>query len=39
VLPNPKRYLATRPSAYVRARQAWIAGQMAQLGDATVTTL
>jgi monofunctional biosynthetic peptidoglycan transglycosylase len=28
VLPSPKRYSATRPSAYVRERQRWIVGQM-----------
>lgn len=28
VLPNPKRLSAARPSAYVRERQRWIAGQM-----------
>lgn len=28
VLPNPKRLLAARPSAYVRERQDWIEGQM-----------
>ncbi len=39
VLPNPKRYLVTRPSAYVRSRQAWIVRQMDQLGSATVTDL
>ena len=32
VLPNPKRLLVNRPSAYVRARQAWILGQMRDLG-------
>jgi monofunctional biosynthetic peptidoglycan transglycosylase len=32
VLPNPKRLLVNRPSSYVRARQAWILGQMRDLG-------
>jgi monofunctional biosynthetic peptidoglycan transglycosylase len=32
VLPNPLRLHADRPSAYVRARQVWILGQMQQLG-------
>ncbi len=32
VLPNPKRLSAARPSEYVRARQAWILGQMRLLG-------
>ena len=32
VLPSPKRLLATRPSEYVRSRQAWILAQMEQLG-------
>lgn len=32
VLPNPRSYSATNPSAYVRSRQAWILGQMAQWG-------
>jgi monofunctional biosynthetic peptidoglycan transglycosylase len=34
VLPNPKRFLVSRPSSYVRARQAWIMGQMRDLGGA-----
>lgn len=32
VLPNPIIYRADRPSAYVKARQAWIMAQMQQLG-------
>lgn len=32
VLPNPVRYRIDTPSAYVRSRQAWILGQMRQLG-------
>jgi len=32
VLPAPKRLLVNGPSAYVRARQTWIAAQMWQLG-------
>jgi monofunctional biosynthetic peptidoglycan transglycosylase len=32
VLPNPKRFLVNRPTSYVRARQAWIMGQMRELG-------
>lgn len=32
VLPSPKRLDAREPSAYVRTRQAWILGQMDQLG-------
>jgi monofunctional biosynthetic peptidoglycan transglycosylase len=32
VLPAPKRLRANAPSAYVRARQAWIVGQMRGLG-------
>ena len=32
VLPNPSGLHADRPSAYVRARQAWIRRQMRQLG-------
>jgi len=31
VLPNPERLEAARPSAYVRERQAWIAGQVGLL--------
>ncbi len=31
VLPNPQRLLVARPSAYVRERQDWIAGQMGLL--------
>ena len=32
VLPNPKRYSATRPGPYVVKRQQWIERQMRQLG-------
>ncbi|MBI2380326.1 MAG: monofunctional biosynthetic peptidoglycan transglycosylase [Gammaproteobacteria bacterium] len=32
VLPNPRRFRADAPSAYVRQRQAWILRQMRQLG-------
>jgi len=32
VLPNPVRFRVESPSAYVRSRQAWIMGQMADLG-------
>lgn len=32
VLPNPKRFRVEAPSNYVRQRQAWILGQMSQLG-------
>jgi monofunctional biosynthetic peptidoglycan transglycosylase len=32
VLPNPVRMRVEAPSAYVRSRQAWILGQMADLG-------
>jgi len=34
VLPNPHRFRANRPSAYVAGRRNWILGQMAQLGGA-----
>lgn len=32
VLPNPKRFRADKPSAYIRARQGWIVRQMHGLG-------
>jgi len=32
VLPNPIRFRADAPSAYVRQRQQWILRQMRQLG-------
>lgn len=32
VLPSPKRLRVNAPSAYVRSRQEWIAGQMRSLG-------
>ncbi|MGC3982036.1 MAG: monofunctional biosynthetic peptidoglycan transglycosylase [Steroidobacteraceae bacterium] len=32
VLPAPKRLLVSKPSGFVRARQAWISRQMARLG-------
>jgi monofunctional biosynthetic peptidoglycan transglycosylase len=35
VLPAPRRQHVERPSAYVAAREAWIAGQMAALGGAS----
>lgn len=34
VLPSPKRYSAEAPGPYVRKRQAWIEGQVRQLGGA-----
>ena len=34
VLPNPVRYRAERPSAYVRSRSQWILAQMRMLGGA-----
>ena len=40
VLPNPRRFRADAPSAYVRGRQAWIHNQMRQLGgEALVRSL
>jgi len=36
VLPNPHKYRVDAPSAYVRGRQAWILGQMGQLGGEQV---
>jgi monofunctional biosynthetic peptidoglycan transglycosylase len=33
VLPSPRRYDCARPSGYVSRRQAWIVGQMNNLGD------
>jgi monofunctional biosynthetic peptidoglycan transglycosylase len=38
VLPGPKRFLVDRPTAYVRARQAWVLGQMAQIGGAALAS-
>jgi monofunctional biosynthetic peptidoglycan transglycosylase len=32
VLPNPRKFHANAPSDYLRGRQAWILGQMRQLG-------
>ena len=32
ILPNPRKYSANRPGAFVRGRQAWIVGQMANHG-------
>ena len=32
VLPSPKRFDVAAPSVYVLERQAWIAGQMDELG-------
>ena len=34
VLPNPKKYRADKPSAYVQRRAAWIEQQVRQLGGA-----
>ncbi len=34
VLPSPRKYSVTAPSAYVRRRAAWIEAQMQQLGGA-----
>ncbi|HET7687614.1 MAG TPA: monofunctional biosynthetic peptidoglycan transglycosylase [Candidatus Macondimonas sp.] len=39
VLPNPVRYRIDAPSAYVRRRQAWILGQMRQLGPDYLSAL
>jgi len=36
VLPNPKRLRVNAPSAYVRARQDWIVGQMRGLGGTSL---
>lgn len=36
VLPNPHKFHANAPSEYLRGRQAWILGQMRQLGGAQV---
>jgi len=36
VLPNPRRYRADAPSAYVRGRQAWIHTQMQNLGGVSL---
>ncbi|MFL6578833.1 MAG: monofunctional biosynthetic peptidoglycan transglycosylase [Povalibacter sp.] len=36
VLPSPKRLRANAPSAYVRARQEWILGQMRGLGGVSL---
>jgi monofunctional biosynthetic peptidoglycan transglycosylase len=33
VLPSPRRFDCARPSGYVARRQAWIMGQMNNLGD------
>lgn len=35
-LPAPRKYSATAPSGYVLRRQAWIVGQMRQLGTAHI---
>jgi monofunctional glycosyltransferase len=37
VLPNPKKFLVAKPSAYVLQRQRWIERQMRQLGGSAVT--
>jgi len=36
VLPNPHRFKVSSPSPYVLGRQAWILGQMQQLGGVQV---
>lgn len=36
VLPNPRRFKVSSPSPYVLGRQAWILGQMQQLGGVQV---
>lgn len=36
VLPNPRKFRANAPSDYIRGRQAWILGQMRQLGGEQV---
>ncbi len=36
VLPSPTRFDPSNPSAYLRERQAWILGQMTQLGSGHV---
>ncbi|WP_243301397.1 monofunctional biosynthetic peptidoglycan transglycosylase [Geothrix oryzisoli] len=36
VLPNPRKFRANAPSEYIRGRQAWILGQMRQLGGEQV---
>lgn len=36
VLPNPRRFKANAPSAYVRGRQQWILRQMRQLGGSAL---
>ncbi len=38
VLPSPRRYSVTAPSAYVRRRAAWIEAQMQQLGGLAYLT-
>lgn len=35
-LPSPRRYSASTPSPYIQRRQAWILGQMRQLGLAHI---
>ncbi len=39
VLPNPRRLRVEAPSAYVRSRRDWIAGQMAELGGTSYLNL
>lgn len=39
VLPNPVRYRVDAPSVYVRSRQAWILGQMRQLGPGYLSAI
>jgi monofunctional biosynthetic peptidoglycan transglycosylase len=36
VLPSPKRFRVTAPSAYLRSRQHWILGQMHRLGGTAI---
>jgi monofunctional biosynthetic peptidoglycan transglycosylase len=36
VLPNPRKFRADAPSAYLRGRQSWIRDQMAKLGGTDV---
>jgi monofunctional glycosyltransferase len=36
VLPNPRKFRVNAPSEYIRGRQAWILGQMRQLGGEQV---
>ena len=38
-LPAPRKYSVTEPSAYIQGRQAWILGQMRQLGHGHINTV